>query len=258
MAPTDPNTAPWVILVRPQGPINVGLIARAVVNMGGAGLRLVDPKIAITEHEDAQTYACHARDLLAHARIYGSLQAARADLPYALATTRRNPRLTLPWVDPQEAHGRARAYGSQMALVFGCEAHGLNAHELQQCDGVLDLAPGGAHGSLNLSHAVAIALWAVTRPPALNAVAPATHPHALPLPFSMREHLYQLWQQTLDLSGYLDRMRQDRFLPRLWRLVRDLPLTTADGRLLAGMLTHLVDTWPHQTPPASKRSGRLR
>ncbi|MGL5721721.1 MAG: TrmH family RNA methyltransferase, partial [Brevinema sp.] len=72
-----------VILVRPEGATNIGLIARAVKNFGAKSLSIVDPQ---TDHlkKEALTFAANASDILQKVQIYNDLPTALAPIPLSL------------------------------------------------------------------------------------------------------------------------------------------------------------------------------
>src|SRR5512136_1224158 len=84
---TDPDSVS-IILVEPQSPGNVGMVCRAMKNMGLHELRLVNP--CPIDHPEAAKFAVAARDLLEGARVYPTLREALDDCPFSVATTRRH------------------------------------------------------------------------------------------------------------------------------------------------------------------------
>jgi tRNA/rRNA methyltransferase len=83
-------TAPAVsvVLVEPQGALNIGSVCRVMMNFGFADLRLVKPR---ADHlsKQARDMAVNARDLLKNAGLFGTLAEALADCGLCLGTTRR-------------------------------------------------------------------------------------------------------------------------------------------------------------------------
>ena len=76
-----------IVLVEPSHPGNIGAVARAMKNMALADLVLVRPKAF--PHPEAVARASGADDLLARARVTGSVTDAVADCGFVAATTSR-------------------------------------------------------------------------------------------------------------------------------------------------------------------------
>jgi len=222
-----------VVLVRTQGPVNLGLCARACGNMGVGALRLVRPLCAI-DCADARKFANHARDDLLAAPIYDDLPAALADCGLAVGTSaRKRDADALRVFSPHELPGLlAERPSERVALVFGNEADGLSADELRCCQVGLHLATPGDYPSYNLSHAVAIACYQMAQ--ARGAEAPSERPLAVPL--AEREALERYWIGTLDRFRYFRRSSRDAWAPQFTELINRLQLSRYDAQLLRGML----------------------
>ncbi len=145
-----------VVLVEPQNPGNVGMVCRAMKNMGLRELRLVNPCQYL--HPEAHKFAVSAKDLLGTAKVFASLKEALSDSPLSVATTRRHGKYRQEIYPPDEiarklfpelGHHRA-------ALVFGREDNGLTTDELSLCRWHATIPSSGEYGSLNLAQAVLI------------------------------------------------------------------------------------------------------
>ncbi len=145
-----------IVLVEPQSPGNVGMVCRAMKNMGLRQLRLVNP-CPIT-HPEALKFAVSARDLLEGAAIYPTLAEALADTPLSVATTRRHGKYRQEICSPREIVNRLRsdAGANRAALVFGREDSGLTTEEVALCRWQATISTSDEYGSLNLAQAVLI------------------------------------------------------------------------------------------------------
>jgi len=145
-----------IVLVEPQSPGNVGMVCRAMKNMGLADLRLV--KGCRTDHREARKFAVSARDLLDNARLFDSLEDALADREITVATTRRHGKYRNEMFTPREVAQEIRsAIGdNRAALVFGREDNGLTTDELSLCRWNATIPTSEEYGSLNLAQAVLI------------------------------------------------------------------------------------------------------
>lgn len=242
-----------VVLVRTQGPINLGLCARACANLGVSDLRLVRPLCAV-DTADARRFANHARRLLLEAPRHDDLAEAIADCGLAIGTSAR---------ERDEAFGPVRTAAelpallaerpaARTALVFGNEADGLDADELRRCQAVVRLATPGPYPSYNLSHAVAIALY-------LMAAAGEPTPAAAAPPAADRarvDDLYRYWLATLERFRYFRRTPRDQWAPRFADLLNRLPLSDHDVHVLRGMLAQFNHVAFGDKAPDMARTGR--
>jgi tRNA/rRNA methyltransferase len=221
-----------VVLVRTQGPVNLGMIARICGNLGVEDLRLVAPACEVNCGE-SRMFATHSRDLMLDAPIFPDLVSALHDCSHAIGTSARQRRS-----DVGESLAiadiplfKVRRNGTRIALVFGNEAHGLTEAEMIQCQGLLHLETFGPNYSYNLSQAVAITLYglATTEKPQTATVEITAN----------REHvdkLFQFWLSTLDRFQYFQKIERARFAPHLQRMFNRNDLTDYDVQLLWGML----------------------
>ncbi|MBK7864058.1 MAG: RNA methyltransferase [Archangiaceae bacterium] len=146
-----------VVLVRSEGPLNVGSVARLCGNFGCA-LRLVQP-LADRQSTDAIKMAHPSEALLAMAPVFSTLGEALSGVSLAIATSSKIAKAAeAPWLSVARARLLLPPSTEQVALVFGNERTGLSAEEASQCPRIVRLPTPGPTESLNLSHAVAVTL----------------------------------------------------------------------------------------------------
>jgi tRNA/rRNA methyltransferase len=217
-----------VVLVRTAGPVNLGMISRCCANLGISDLRLVDPQCD-REHLDARRFANKSQDLLQSAGMFADLGAALGDRRLVVGTSAR----------PRDSRARPltlgqlpAALGPAGALVFGNEAHGLDAGELGQCDALLTLDTPGPYPSYNLSHAVAITLGYLqhARPPEAATEEPPLATVA------RRQELETYWLATLQRFDHFRKIGGDKGAAELREMLQGLPLADRDCIRLRGML----------------------
>ncbi len=245
-----------VVLVRTQGPVNLGMVARLCGNLGVTDLRLVAPQCDVNSAE-SRMFATHSRDFILSAPIYPDLPSALHGCSLAIGTSARNrvpdygERLSLP----QVPEFLVRRHAGRFAMVFGNEADGLTDAELIHCQGWLHIDTFGPNTSYNLSHAVAITLHhlatqvdqraVANAPSGSNALAArVTTRHNITQseyrpPSANRESvalLFNYWLETLDRFQYFRRTDRARFAPQLQRLFNRVDLSDHDVQMFRGML----------------------
>jgi tRNA/rRNA methyltransferase len=151
-----PRTKPSIILVEPQLPDNIGMVARAMANFGLEELRLVNPRDA-WPNERARIAASGATFVIDEAQAYPTFEAALGDLTWVAATTARQRDLAKPVMTPAEAMAEARrriVNGERAGIVFGRERNGLETSEVANADAIIMIPVDNRFASLNLAQAV--------------------------------------------------------------------------------------------------------
>jgi tRNA (cytidine32/uridine32-2'-O)-methyltransferase len=224
------------VLVAPRHPGNIGAAARALKTMGLEELWLVAP--AAFPHAEATARAAGADDLLARARVVGTLAAAVADCGLVLATSAR-ARTAYYWpaLTPREAAPRLRdaAAAGAAALVFGTERTGLTNEDLEQCSGVVHIPANPAFGSLNLAHAVQLLAYELR---CASDLPPARSTRNVPLaPAAELERLKAHLDAVLREVGFTERHGGAHLRKRLARIVGRAELDQHEVNILRGILT---------------------
>jgi tRNA/rRNA methyltransferase len=156
-----------VVLLGVENPGNLGAVARAMKNFGCQDLVLIEPKCNV-DHIEAKNRAKWAKDVLAGARIE-TIQDLSTNFDLVIGTTGKLgddynlPRT--PLFPSQLVQKLAEADDdAKVALLFGRESDGLYNHELELCDFIINIPTMNEYPSLNLSHAVAVMLYALATP----------------------------------------------------------------------------------------------
>lgn len=150
-----------IVLVRPQYLGNIGACARICKNFGLRLLTLVSPPNNYKDAE-ARKMAVGAFDVLKQARVFSTLHEAIADTQLIFGTSSCFQRQVEP-VPLTTACEELRASGRSAAFVFGDERNGLTLEELSLCHRIVRIPSNPAFPSLNLSHAVTVVAYELTR-----------------------------------------------------------------------------------------------
>ena len=161
---------PAILLMEPQLPDNIGMVARACANFGMDDLRLIAPRDG-WPNEKARIAASGANYIIDDAVAYDTLPAAVADLTWICATTARQRDMRKPVLTPEQAIAEMRkriAAGERCGILFGRERNGLETHEIAMADALVMIPVNSRFASLNLAQAVLIAgyEWMRTSPAA--------------------------------------------------------------------------------------------
>ncbi len=151
-----------VVLCRPAGPRNVGMILRIVENFGPCELVLVNPvRPALLVHPEFEQMSHGVEDALRELRVVETLQEALCDCTHVVGfTARGRDNLILSdWREAKEGvRERCATEGERVALVFGNEAAGMDSEEAGLCHELVHVRTSPRHTSLNLAVAVSVVL----------------------------------------------------------------------------------------------------
>lgn len=160
-----------IILVQPLESLNVGMVARAMKNMGCLELIIVDPKDY--KPEKALWTACHAVDVIEGIQIVSTLEKALETFTNVVGfcgvyKNREDDIKTLfQWVSKEkelekelDTHNLQK---NKTALVFGPEDTGLRDEHLYYCRELVTIPVAGDYASFNIAQAVLVTLFELQR-----------------------------------------------------------------------------------------------
>jgi len=228
-----------IVLVGTQSPGNIGMVCRAMKNMGLADLRLVNP--CRVDHPDASMFAVSAKDLLAAAKIFTSLEEALADCEFSVATTRRHGKYRNEICTPDEIVTRFSgcAPQSRLALVFGREDSGLTTDEVALCRWQATIPTADEYGSLNLSQAVLIFCYEFLKGASAAPETSAAKPAREIAGSAQLEPLYAQMERTFLKIGYLNPQNPDHMMRTMRRIFSRAELDGREVSALRGLLSQI-------------------
>ena len=154
-----------VVLVEPNGPINVGSIARLCSNFEINELRIVAPKCDIFSLE-AKKMALKGQKYIDNCKIFNSIEQAIFDCDLVLATCGRIDLSND--IKCESTEGISTWISSfkeinNIGILFGREDRGLSNSELLFAHKIFNIKTSQNYPSLNLSHAVSIILYELNK-----------------------------------------------------------------------------------------------
>jgi len=154
-----------VILVEPNGPLNVGSVARLCSNFEVEELRIVSPKCDIFSLE-AKKMALKGQPFLDHCKIFDNLEKAIFDCDLVLASCGRIEVSKDSFFESSEdIFNWTMSFKkiNNLAIIFGREDRGLTNSELLLANKTFNIPTSENNPSLNLSHAVSIVLYELNK-----------------------------------------------------------------------------------------------
>lgn len=195
--------APVFVLCDPQMGENIGASARAMLNFGISGLRLVRPRDG-WPNPKASAMAAGASIVIDNARIFETLDDAIGDCQYVAAATARRRELSTPVLSADEAAAGLRrriGRGERCAVLFGGERNGLASDEIARADAIISITANPAFASINLAQAVLLVAYEWFRAGAAP-VEETQNPMMAPAARKELDGLYKHLERELDEAGY--------------------------------------------------------
>lgn len=240
------------VLVETSLPGNIGAAARAMKTMGFSELVLVNPRFPdALAQEDAIAFASGAQDILASARIVGSITEALEGCNYAAAVTARLREFSPPVLMPRALAGQLAADAQvRAALVFGNERFGLPNEIVEKCNVLINIPSNPDYSSLNLAQAVQVLAYEA-RVAALgdgetNDVAGSEIGfRGEPASVAQIEGMYAHLEEALLAIHFLNADNPKKLMPRLKRLFARTQLETEEVNILRGIANQILTKRKH-------------
>ena len=230
--PLDPAR---FVLVGTSHAGNVGAAARALKVMGFSDLVLVAPRAAnVQRRAEAIALASGATDVLASARVVGSLAEALDGITYACATAMTPRDFGPPNRAPRELFATLAAGTHQVAFVFGSERVGLANEDVYACNACLTIPTDPGYGSLNLAQAVQLVAYDWRQAIGGFAARPRTDDDRRADAVAVRG-VVEHWQEALEALGFLDPAAPKKLMARLHRLALRAELEVEEVHILRGI-----------------------
>ena len=231
------------ILVETSRPGNIGAVARAMKTMGFSDLVLVNPRFAdALTQDEAVAFASGAQDVLAGARIVGSVAEALTGVNFAAAVSARLREFSPPILAPRAlaAHLQQQT-GLSGALIFGNERFGLPNEVVEQCNVLVNIPANPEYSSLNLAQAAQVLAYEC-RVAAMGEAQASTEIgfYGQAASLAQIEGMYAHLEQALIAIDFLDPDSPKKLMPRLKRLFARSGLETEEVNILRGVARQIL------------------
>ena len=245
-----------IILVNTSDCRNIGSAARAMKTMGLSELILVDPMEM--PNGQAQALSAGASDVLANAKVVGTLEEAIAECGLVVGTSARSRTLPWPMLEPRGCGEKMinEAINHPVALVFGRESSGLTNEELQLCHFHVQIPANPEYSSLNLAMAVQTLSYEVrtsflalqkgdveqVQPyqPKMDSALSADE-EVYPLA-EESERFYQHFETALKASGFIQPNHPGLIMTKLRRLFNRARPDVKEIKMMRGILASIEKT----------------
>ncbi len=144
-----------ILLVRPQLPENIGMVARVMNNFSLKNLIVVNPRENWLDHKTINA-AKKANNIIKKIKVYNNLEEALKNFTYVISTTNRKRYLNKNSTNDYKKINSVIKNSHKVAIIFGPENSGLSNEDLRLSDLIFTINTNNRSNSLNLSHSVAI------------------------------------------------------------------------------------------------------
>jgi tRNA/rRNA methyltransferase len=231
------------VLVETSRPGNIGAAARAMKTMGFSQLILVNPRFPdAAQHEEAIAFASGAQDILAAARVVGSIDEALAGCNHAAALSARLREFSPPVLAPRTVAAQVTADpGLNAALVFGNERYGLPNEVVEKCNVLINIPANPEYSSLNLAQAVQLLAYEC-RVAAIGDTVPESKIgfQGDAASVAQIDGMYAHLERALVAIDFLDPDNPKKLMPRLKRLFSRTQLETEEVNILRGIARQIL------------------
>ncbi len=226
-----------VVLFEPKYPENIGMAARACLNMGVRDLVVVNPPNFDLD-KALPLATAHARDILQTAQVVETLAEALHGVTAAYGATARTggwrKGIITPSTCAKVVAGKLRQGGS-VALIFGPEKGGLRNEQTKICSGLVTIPTSRQGTSLNLAQAVLILLYECFKEALSEPFDPGGLPMERPTTVEEQEALYATLRETLLAIDFLKKDNCDYWMLPLRRFLSRLTIKRNEFNLLMGV-----------------------
>lgn len=150
---------PSIILLKPQLPENIGLVARAMDNCGLTKLIIINPR-ENWPNEVAIKVSANSQNIIYNSKTYETLSEALLNFHFVVAMSARKRYLQKPYQNNTSMLFEQLPYNKKTAFLFGPENSGLSNDDLKLADLIFNINTSKSNTSLNLSHAVLLISYA--------------------------------------------------------------------------------------------------
>jgi tRNA/rRNA methyltransferase len=230
------------VLVETSHPGNIGSAARAMKTMGFSQLVLVNPRFSdALQQEEAIAFASGAQDVLAAAKVVGSIEEALEGCNFAAALSARLREYSPPVMTPRDFAWKIVSTAEiRPALVFGSERYGLSNEVVEKCNVLINIPANPAYSSLNLAQAAQVLAYECRMAQNIPEQVPTVGFRGDAAGIAEIEGMYEHLERALIAIDFLDPANPKKLMPRLKRLFARAQLEKEEVNILRGIARQML------------------
>jgi TrmH family RNA methyltransferase len=232
-----------VILLSPSHAGNVGSIARLCRNFEVPHLTLINPKCDPKDLEALKLARPEGHEILADCMVKEDLKEALSHAQFVIGFSKplsegrlesKHIDQIIPLLTPDK----------KVAFLFGRESSGLTNEELELCSYICEIPSSPRMHSLNLSHAVAIALarlYEVYNKGKKRAYYGMKEQRLQAASFELLESLYGHLETALEALGFTKAGNPQRMIERFRQIFSKAQINYYDVQLMRGICSKILN-----------------
>ncbi len=230
---------PEIFLVKTQLPENLGAVTRAMQNFNFRKLSLISPEFSL-DHEKIRPVSAGADAVLNNIKIYDDFDSAIKKINILVGTSNRNRSIKQKEIDFNELIKLSYNTEAKIGIVFGPERSGLDNNHIALCDYVLKIKTNNNFSSINLSHAVIIVCYEISK--YLNKENTEKKSNNAAKKEDLLNFLVLLEQDLEKKKFFLVQERKKIMVQKIRNIFNKLELSSDDIKILIGIFKALKKT----------------
>ncbi len=234
MTPKNPS----IILVRPQLPENIGMVARVMHNFGLKDLIVVSPRDNWLNNKSINA-AKKAMKIIKNIKVYDDLEIALSNFSYVVATTNRRRYLEKNSTNDFKFIKRKIIVNKKTAILFGPENSGLSNEDLRLSDIIFTIKTSSKSNSLNLSHAVTILCYKLFELNDFKITNSASIEKDNIIKYQLSKYLNYLIEKLENKNFFIPSEKKESMKNNIYSIYTKIPLTKKELQTLWGITKKL-------------------
>ena len=234
MTPKNPS----IILVRPQLPENIGMVARVMNNFGLKDLIVVSPRNNWLNSKSINA-AKKANKIIKNIKVYNDIENALSNFSYVIATTNRRRYLEKNSTNDFKFIKRKIIVNKKTAILFGPENSGLSNDDLRLSDIIFTIETSIKSNSLNLSHAVTILSHKLFELNNLNITNSTIIEKDNISKYQLSKFLNYMFENLENKKFFTPREKKESMKNNIYNIFTKIPLTKKELQTLWGITKKL-------------------
>jgi len=239
MAKLKKISMPEIFLVKTQLPENLGAVTRAMQNFNFRKLSLISPEFSL-DHEKIRPVSAGADLVLNNIKIFDDFDSAIKKINILVGTSNRNRSIKQKEIDFNELIKLLYNTETKIGIVFGPERSGLDNNHIALCDYVLKIKTNNNFSSINLSHAVIIVCYEISK--YINEENPEKKSNNVAKKEDLLNFLVLLEEDLEAKKFFLVQERKKIMVQKIRNIFNKLELSGDDIKILIGIFKALKKT----------------